>query len=120
MGKLGLCSVFACIKPKGTPVNTLVNALISYWLTENLSIEEIEKGPQSPIVRGEFEIPEKVSSRLLNSAVETTGKHMEETVLTSGFFITKRHNLPTPATTSIYFAFRIFEARRFVFLWLFV
>jgi transposase len=79
--KLGLDEYFDGIKSKGIPLSPLVSALISYRLTENFSIEGCGRWLDSGEVRREFGIGGKVSSRMLNRAVERVGENMENALV---------------------------------------
>jgi transposase len=81
LGKLGLDEYFDGIKSKGTPLSSLVNALISYRLTENFSIEGCGRWLGLREVRKELGIMEEVSSRMLNRAVERVGENMEDALV---------------------------------------
>lgn len=78
--KLGLDSVFGKHKKKGRDINALIQALISYRLTENQSISKASDWINRKEVLEEFKLRE-FEERTLFRALEIIGSNKEEIML---------------------------------------
>jgi transposase len=76
---LGLHSVFGKHKAKGHDLNSLVQALVSYRLTENLSISQASDWINRPEVLEEFSL-DAFEQRTLYRVLETIGHNHEEII----------------------------------------
>lgn len=78
--KLGFSKIFAKFKQKGISLPNLVNALISYKLSENLSLTRGSNWINRTEVLEEFGL-KSFEQKTLYRAIETTGKNYQEVIL---------------------------------------
>jgi transposase len=78
--KLNLASIFCKFKKKGIPIDKLVEALISYKLTENLSISKASDWINREGVLEEFDL-DPFEQRTLFRVLEVLGDNYEEIIL---------------------------------------
>lgn len=78
--KLDFESIFSKFKQRGVPLDKIVCALISYKLTENLSLTKGSDWINRPEVLSEFEL-ESFEQRTLFRAIETIGANYHEVIL---------------------------------------
>ena len=76
--KPGFDDPFYNFDSRGRPLFRLVRAIVSYRLTENLSVEGCGRRLRSPEVRNEPGIRGEVSHRAIDRAVERCGEIMPE------------------------------------------
>jgi len=77
--KLGFSRVFGACKKKGRDINALINAILSYKLTENLSICKAAQWINRPEVLDVFNL-EEFEERTLFRVLETIGRNMLEII----------------------------------------
>jgi transposase len=77
--KLALSSVFGKYKRKGRDINRLIEGLVSYKLTENLSISKASEWLNRPVVLEEFNL-RPFEERTLFRALEIIGANKEEAI----------------------------------------
>jgi len=78
--KLQFENIFSNLKQKGIPLKNLVEALISYKLTENLSLTKGSDWINRPEVLNEFNL-KKFEQRTLFRSIETIGQNYEQLIL---------------------------------------
>jgi len=78
--KLNLASIFCKFKKKGIPINKLIEALLSYKLTENLSISKASDWINREGVLEEFDL-KAFEQRTLFRVLEIIGDNYEEIIL---------------------------------------
>jgi transposase len=78
--KLGFSKIFGKFKQKGIPLDNLVNALISYKLSENLSLTRGSDWINRPEVLEEFNL-KSFEQKTLYRAIETIGEKYQEVIL---------------------------------------
>ena len=78
--KLNLASIFCKFKKKGIPIDKLIEALLSYKLTENMSISKASDWINREGVLEEFDL-EPFEQRTLFRVLEIIGENYEEIIL---------------------------------------
>jgi len=77
---LNLSSIFGKHKTRGIDINNLLQALVSYKMTDNFSIKRSHKWINRPEVLDEFNLP-SFSERTLYRVLETLGANREVIIL---------------------------------------
>jgi len=91
--KLDLDSVFGKHKKKGTDINSLIQALVSYKLTENQSISRGSEWINRKEVLDEFDLDE-FQERTLFRALETVGANKEHVLFDIQDILFSKYDFP--------------------------
>jgi transposase len=78
-GKLGLCGIFGKHKSRGRDINSLIEALVSYKLTENQSVTKAADWINREEVLNTFDL-EFFEQRTLYRVLEVIGENREEII----------------------------------------
>lgn len=89
--KLNFSGVFGKYKKKGRDINMLVEALVSYKLTENLSISKASEWINRSEVLNKYQL-KKFEERTLFRVLELVGKNCEEIIFDIQDILFKKYN----------------------------